>query len=449
MSGGVADVERELRLMRREVVAFSVMVGAGETYVPAFALAMGLGDVRAGLLATLPILAGGVFQLLTPAGVVRLGSYRRWVVGCALLQALAFAPLVVGALLGRIAALWVFAAAVAYWAFGMATSPAWNAWVGTVVPAERRARFFARRARWGQVALLAGVLGGGAFLEWARGPSAAFAALFVLAGGARLLSARLLARQSEPATLVDSHELDSPWRAWRDLARGGTRRLLFYLLAVQAAVHVAAPYFTPYMLGPLGLSYGGYTVLTAAAFVARIAVLPLLGRFSQARGHRALLWSGALGVTPLPALWLVSDDFFYLLGVQLLAGASWAAFELATVLAFFEELEPKRRASVLALFNLANAAAMGVGCVAGGWLLAHAGGGGVYAVVLLASTALRLASLPFLRAVPPLARPPLPAPERVLALRPSLGAVQRPVTSALPEAPSAEAKPAGPHGQGS
>jgi MFS family permease len=399
----VADVERELRLMRREVVAWSLMVGAGETYLPAFALAMGLGDVRAGLLATLPMLAGGVFQLGTPAGVARLGSYRRWVVGCAVLQALAFAPLVAGAVLGRIPTAWVFAAAGAYWAFGMAISPAWNAWAGAVVPAERRARFFASRARWGQVALLAGVLGGGALLEASGGPSAAFAALFALAGSARLLSARLLSLQSEPASLVDSHQLDSPWRSWRDLARGGTRRLLFYLLAVQVAVHVAAPYFTPFMLGPLALSYGGYTVLTAAAFVARIAVLPLLGHFSHARGHRALLWSAALGVTPLPALWLVSDSFVYLLGVQLVAGVSWAAFELATVLAFFEELEPARRASVLALYNLASAAAMALGCVLGGWLLAHAGGGGVYAVVLIASTSLRALSLLFLRAVP--ARP--------------------------------------------
>ena len=68
------------------------MVGLGESYVPAFALALGFGAVSASLLATLPMLAGAVIQLITPAAIRRLGSYRRWVVLCAQLQALSFAP---------------------------------------------------------------------------------------------------------------------------------------------------------------------------------------------------------------------------------------------------------------------------------------------------------------------------------------------------------------------
>ena len=62
------------------------MVGLGETYIPAFVLAAGLGEVAAGLIATLPPLAGAVFQLVTPLAVRHLHSYRRWVVACAALQ---------------------------------------------------------------------------------------------------------------------------------------------------------------------------------------------------------------------------------------------------------------------------------------------------------------------------------------------------------------------------
>src|SRR5204862_3914833 len=124
--------------------AYSVMVGLGETYIPAFVLAAGLGEVAAGLLATLPVLAGAVFQLVTPFAVRHLHSYRRWVVTCAALQGLALAPLAIGGARGHIELAWVVAATVAYGTFGMATSPAWNAWVPTLVPTEIRRQVFAR-----------------------------------------------------------------------------------------------------------------------------------------------------------------------------------------------------------------------------------------------------------------------------------------------------------------
>lgn len=431
-------LESELRLITREAVAFSAMVGLGEAYVPVFALAVGLGDVMAGLVGTLPVVAGGLFQLFTPWGVARLGSYRRWVIVCALGQTLSFAPLIAGALVGRISAGWIFVAASSYWGFGMATAPAWNAWMGAVVPPGRRSRFFASRARWGQLALLVAFVCSGLLLQVASevDPAAAFALIFQAAALARLVSARLLARQTEPPELAASHELGSPWRAARGIGRQ-PRRLLLYLVGSQAAVHIAAPYFTPYMLGPLSLSYTGYAVLTAAALVSRIALLPWLGHLSARRGHRFLLWAGALGVVPLPTLWLVSDTFAYLLAVQLLAGAAWAALELATVLAFFEELEPERRAGVLAVFNLCNALAMATGCVIGGQLLVLLGDTGLgYAGLFVCSAAARAACLVLLPGIQAWPAGPEPVPLRTLAVRPSLGALQRPVLAALPDADS-------------
>src|SRR5262245_65440759 len=87
---------RDLSAITADGVSFSVMVGLGETYIPAFVLASGLGEVAAGLIATLPPLAGAVFQLVTPFAVRQLGSYRRWVVACAALQGLALTPLAIG-----------------------------------------------------------------------------------------------------------------------------------------------------------------------------------------------------------------------------------------------------------------------------------------------------------------------------------------------------------------
>jgi MFS family permease len=324
----------------------------------------------------------------------------------------------------------------------MATSPAWNAWVGALVPVERRAHFFARRARLAQSALLAGVLTGGLLLDApaGRGDSLAiFALLFALAGSARLVSSRFLAAQSEPEGLAATHrrlplgDLVAAVRA----SDGG--RVLAYLLCMQVAVHVASPFFTPYMLRQLDLSYSGFMTLTAAAFVARIAVLPLLGPLAHRVGTRPVLRIGAVGIVPLPALWLVSENFAYLLAVQVAAGVAWAAVEYATQLAFFESLDERDRASILTFFNLASTLAMVAGTLLGAVCFELGGAGRVgYGLIFLISTVARVAPLVWLRNLVLHEIPAAPVAQRTLAVRPSAGALQRPVLASLEAADAAE-----------
>ena len=139
-----------------EAIAYGGMVGVGETFLPAFALAAGLGEVTAGLIASVPMLVGGIMQMISPAAIRTLSSNRRWVMLCAATQALSFAPLVYYALKGGISATAMYVAASIYWGAGLATGPAWNTWMGAIVPRFVRARFFARRTRLSQVAVLAG-----------------------------------------------------------------------------------------------------------------------------------------------------------------------------------------------------------------------------------------------------------------------------------------------------
>jgi len=426
----------DLRAMLFDGFAFSIMVGIGESYIAPFALALGMGDVTAALVATAPMLAGGVLQLITPAAVGWLGSHRRWVVLCASLQAASFLPLASAALAGSMSIWLLFATASLYWGLGLAASPAWNTWAGTIVPASVRVRFFARRSRWSQAALLLGLIAGGGVLQLARERELALAGYVVAFGvafAARAISAFYLSRQSEPAPVPIGDTRVSPAAIREHLRSGGHGRLLAYLLTFQVSVYVAAPYFTPYMLGPLGYDYVGFTALTGAAFLARVIALPLLGRVTKRAGTRRVLVHASAWIVPLPVAWLVSDSFVWLFAVQLWSGVAWAAFELASLLSFFEHIPERMRTSILSAYNLANAVAIVIGSVAGGFLLDAAGGGATaYAMLLFASAAARLAALPLLRGAPDVSpasdRPPA---LRTIALRPSAGALQRPVLSTL------------------
>jgi MFS family permease len=427
-------LERDLAAIMGDGAAFSLMVGVGETYFAAFALAVGLGEVAAGLLASLPILAGAVLQLVTPSAVRRLGSHRRWVVLCARLQALTFLPLVLAAIAGQISLPALFLIAALYWGFGMGTGPAWNTWVGVLVPRSLRTHYFARRTRVQQAALLGGLLLGGAILHGAdlRGyPLWGFAAIFALGGLCRLASAVFIARQSEPASLQAPPQT-GPLEVLARARGAGGGGLLVYMLALQTGVHVAAPFFTPYMLTELELPYDRYMLLVAASLLAKIAALPLLGRLARRYGARRLLWLGAVGVVPLAGMWIFLSGFAPLLVLQMFAGAAWGAYELATVLLVFDHIPAADRTTLLTLFNLANALAMLAGAALGGVLLGALGHGptGYFAIFAVSSVA-RAGALLLLPAVRDVPIPEHVPAMRVLAARPSAGSIERPVVASL------------------
>ena len=165
-------LRKDLRASTAEGTATSVMVGIGETYLPAFVLAVSANQLACGLVSTVPLLAGAVLQLISPRMVRQQGAYRRWVVCCAAIQAVAFVPLLVGAMWGFIPVVAVFGLATVYWAGGMASGAAWNAWVETLVPQRLQARYFARRALVSQWGVMAGFVVGGLVLH-AAGKGAA------------------------------------------------------------------------------------------------------------------------------------------------------------------------------------------------------------------------------------------------------------------------------------
>jgi MFS family permease len=402
------DHDRALRGDLRSIIgdgaACSIMVGIGESYLAAFVLAMGMGQVAAGLVSTIPLVVGALLQLISPVAVRRLGSHRRWVVVCATTQALSFAPLCIAALAGSMSVWAMFAVAAVYWGAGMGSSAAWNTWVDTLVPRRIRAHYFARRTRISQIATLVGFLIGGIALQlgaWADRRLWAFACLFLVAAICRCSSAALLAGQSEPPPRLDGHRRVSMSEFFRRFRTAGDGRLLFYLLSVQTAAQISGPYFTSYMLGPMRLSYASYVTLIAISFAAKALSLPALGRFAHHFGTRKLLWLGGLGIVPISGLWAISNDFSYLVVVQTFSGIAWAAYELAMFLLFFETIRPEERTSVLTTFNFAHAVATASGSLLGGALLAFGGKSPqAYLLLFVLSSAARAVTLVGLARVP-------------------------------------------------
>ena len=404
---------------------YSLMVGFGETYFAAFALAVGLGQVTAGLLGSIPLIAGGLLQLIAPWGARRLGTYRRWVVVVASGQGLVFIPLAAAALAGTMSSTALFGLAAIYWALGMSAGPAWNNWIDAIVPRAALKDFIAIRARVTQCAALIAFVAGGTILSQMTSAGLehlGFAAIFALAGLSRAASAVCLGLQTcggGPREVVAAGERAGLLRALRRYwpgaggAAGQTKSepdrsssFLTFLVLSQVAINIGGPFFAPYLLGQRKLPYFDYSVAVAAAFVAKVIMFPYAGRLVGTFGAaRALRW-GAVAIAPLPLAWAFTANLPILIMVQVFGGAAWAVYELAATLLIFDHVPRGERLHVLTLNNLLNAGAMVIGSLIGGGLLKILPPDGAYLQIFLLSAVARVATLLLLERRRPAAAAP-------------------------------------------
>ena len=156
------------------------------------------------------------------------------------------------------------------------------------------------------------------------------------------------------------------------MTRSG-RRLLVYLVAVQACVQISGPFFAPYMLKQLGFGYFEYVFLVSIAFLSRIVAVTKWTAIAHRFGAATLLWIGSIGLVPLSSLWIVSPSIVWLSFAQVCSGIAWAAYELGFFLLFFETIPASRRTKMLTYYNLGNTVAMFVGASIGAVLLNRLG----------------------------------------------------------------------------
>lgn len=445
-AGSKRPIRQNLRASAADGAAFGGMVGLGETYLAAFALAMGLGEVASGLVASLPVMAGGVMQLVSLRAVRWIGSEKRWILLCASLQALSFLPLVYAALIGSISPWMLFLVASIYWGTGLATGPAWSTWIESVVPAGIRMRYFASRSRLAQLTTLSGFLVGGAALTIGRrlgDVPTAFGLMFFAACLLRFYSVYWLSRHhslergaSRPSQSAGSNRaLPGSSKALPSRStwvHGG--RLLVFLVVLQGMVQLAGPFFTPYMLKELEFNYLQYVGLIAVSFIAKAMSLSGWGHLSKRTSANVLLWIGAIGLVPLSALWIVSTQLWWLILVQILSGVLWAAYELGFFLMFFEVLPKDRRVRMLTVYNFANSSAIFVGASLGATILWWGGAGASsYWTLFGLSSVGRLLALGILASASLKTVPIVQIAVRVMGLRAGSASLDSPILPGLDE----------------
>ena len=348
----------------------------GGAVLTAWALYLGASPFMIGLLAALPF-AAQILQV--PAAWLTLTFGPKAVAMAAIgASRLLWLPMValpfVGLSMGM--ALHVFVAVVALAAvFGVVGNNAWTAWIGDLVPAAIRGRFFSRRTVYISIASTIATLGAAEALDrlgprgW-QGP--ALGGLAAIACVAGVLSLYLLHRQHDPARARAAERPD--WRVLIAVARAPQARpFLRYLLAWNSAVALSASFFSLHMLVNLQTGFALAALYGVGVATVRIVSAPFWGRAVDRLGARPVLVLCSFGIAAVPAIWLfVTPAFLWPLALEAaLAGALWGGHGIAAMDLTVKLSPGPARPFYLAMFAAASGLGFAVAAALAGLVASH------------------------------------------------------------------------------
>ena len=310
---------------------------AGGGVLTAWALHLGASPLVIGLLGALPV-ACNVLNL-PAAWLTHIVGRKRLAVAAVAASRLVYLPLIAFPFLSLADAtrLQLFIALVAVASvLAVIGNNAWIAWMGDLVPAPVRGRFFGRRTMLLTLAGATSSLGAGLVLDalsprgWKGETLAGLAAVASLAG---LVSIWLLRRQHEPPPATTSAE-HGGWAALAAcLGDRAARPFLWYQLAWHAAVASVAGFISFHMLVNLRMGFALVATHGVAVAVVRIVAAPLWGRAVDRLGARPVLVLCSFGVAAVPAIWMLpTPERLWPIALEaLLAGVLWGGHGIASV----------------------------------------------------------------------------------------------------------------------
>jgi len=371
------EIERQRRSIRLVVydgAASGGSVGVGDTFLAPFAIALGAGAAQVGLLSSLPILMGALIQVMVPEAIQRGTRRRPLYTWAGLITALLWIPIILIPFLMKEGAVDAVIVLVLLSALANGVSiPALASTLADLIPERMRGRMVGARNRLIGLAGVVGMIGGGLLLKELGGDGIliGFAVLFGLAMLLRLISTGLLSRVWEPPLEVPQDSAFSLLEFLQRMPFNNFGRFTILAAVMTFSTFVAAPYFVLYMLHDLRMSYPIYVLLILASSLASLFALPIWGRWADRYGNLWVIKVTGWLIPLAPIVWLVSENFWYLVLIQVFAGIVWAGYNLSMANYISDAVTPARRPRCVAYYNLLNGLATFLGSALGGFLATH------------------------------------------------------------------------------
>lgn len=360
-------MDKSLRASIKDAIAWSIMDGAGSAYLSAFAVAIKSSTTQIGLLSSLPTLIGNASQLL---GIKLLGKFsrKRTVMTGVLIQALCWLPLALIGIL-NLQSPW---ALIFFYTLGVTTAtlvgPAWFSWTGDMVQEQERGRFFGIRSALATIASLLTKISAGIFIG-AVPATHAFGVLFLIAFFARTWSFFCMNEQDSIPFTPDHTKYFSFTEFIKKSPYNNFGRFTWFITLNNLAAYIAAPYFVPYLLQDLKISYFVLMLITVSEIVSALIFVSIWGKIMDKYGSIRILQVASSITLLRPILWMLSPNIYWILIVQFIGGFVSSGFDLSATKFILDSTTRERRPICVAYYNLLNGIAVFLGSMIGSALI--------------------------------------------------------------------------------
>ncbi len=355
-------------------MAHAAMLGFGETYLNPFAVFLNGTGFQIGLLASLPLLVGSIFQTLGVWLTEKFSSRLKIILYITFFQSIVWLPIAFVPYISNNSQtqVWILITlAIIYQVSGSIASPAWNSLIGDLVPVEIRGSYFGYRNRQIALATFVSLIMAGIILhlfEIKNYTMYGYMLIFLFAMFARLLSVKYIKKYQDLPYRINATDRFSFIQFLLRSPRSNYARFVFFFACMNFSAYIAGPFFAAYLLNDVKISYFDYTFIIAAVMTTQFMAMQYWGQLTDQFGNRMIMKTCGIGVTILPFFWLFSANFYVIILIQAFAGFVWAGFNLAAANFMFDAVSPPKRTRCVAYQSIINSAFICLGALLGSFL---------------------------------------------------------------------------------
>ncbi len=354
---------------------WAVMAGFGQSYLSAFAVFLNSTPFQLSMLASIPLVLSSFLQLFAFKLTNIFSSRKKLVLYSAFLQALVWLLIIgVSCFTKNVWVLIILSSL--YFIFGAIGGPAWNSWMGDLVPEEMRGRYFGMRNRTvGFFSFLMVSIAGILLDKLSQFDTHfAFLTLFFIAFVGRMVSFYYLSKKYEPIVEIRNVKPYGFIKYLKNIRNNNFGMFSLYNSLLYFSVFMVGPLFVIYFLTYLNFTYLQYSVFIAVSAISSFITVSYWGKHADHYGNKAILWVTSNLLFLLPLLWFFVNlipkpfQFFMGIGINLLSGMAWAGFNISSGNFFYDNVEPELRIRFISYHNVLRGIAIFAGSLIAGWL---------------------------------------------------------------------------------
>lgn len=346
-----------------EAVCLGVTVGFSEVLLAIYYGSAEMDSVTLGLFMTVPAAFGAITQVGMTSIKKTFGSARNLATTAIIIQILGLLTMASGLQANASDHIMMFVGQCLYWMGGMTSASPTQEILAHGVDSGRHNQFFSRRAILMTVLTLVCNLSSAQVLKNGLTPSL-MAMFLTIAAGARAISLLLIFMF---ASKEDVARGPKPILA-KDEVVVSILKLSLVMMVFRCAVNISSPFFSAYMLRDIHLDLGVYSMLTAIPLLSKMLWLTNWAKLLDENKKFEGLCIAIFAIGTVPILWAIGSSTIWLGMLQVIAGLSWAGFDLITIL-LVQTMYPRSITQKLGLFLALSSLGSVAGSLIGGFIL--------------------------------------------------------------------------------